>query len=271
MSSGPLRSASQQTRPHASTLTSSIGERHHPPWRNPSREVLQGRTVRLEKLDWSKHGAAAFEAVGNSAEVWHYMPRGPFPDAETMRISMAACAASVTDPFVIYAVVRQSDDKVIGLAAYLRMRANHGSVEVGQLAFCPVELQRTRASTEVQLLMMEYVFNDLHYRRYEWKCDRLNARSMSAATRLGFTFEGVFRQDMWNKGRNRDTAWFSIIDSEWPLVEKALRAYFADDNFDAAGLQIRSLATIRATLIEQAQSASAAPAASDDNATETQP
>jgi hypothetical protein len=167
--------------------------------------------------------------------------------------------------------VRQSDDKVIGLAAYLRMRANHGSVEVGQLAFCPVELQRTRASTEVQLLMMEYVFNDLHYRRYEWKCDRLNARSMSAATRLGFTFEGVFRQDMWNKGRNRDTAWFSIIDSEWPLVEKALRAYFADDNFDAAGLQIRSLATIRATLIEQAQSASAAPAASDDNATETQP
>jgi hypothetical protein len=108
MSSGPLRSASQQTRPHASTLTSSIGERHHPPWRNPSREVLQGRTVRLEKLDWSKHGAAAFEAVGNSAEVWHFMPRGPFPDAETMRISMAACSASVTDPFLIYAVIRQS-------------------------------------------------------------------------------------------------------------------------------------------------------------------
>lgn len=240
---------------------------------------MQGRLVKLEKLDWNKHGARLFEAVGNSAEVWHYMPRGPFPDAETMRISMAACSASVIDPFLIYVVIRLADNKVVGMAAYLRIRANYGSVEVGQLAFCPVELQRTRAATEVQLLMMEYVFNELRYRRYEWKCDRLNAKSNNAALRLGFTFEGVFRNDMWIKGRNRDTAWYAIIDSDWPTVESALRAYLADDNFDADGNQIRSLATVRAAIVEarlQAQSlanaanAANANGAADDNATEGQ-
>jgi RimJ/RimL family protein N-acetyltransferase len=241
---------------------------------------MQGRLVKLEKLDWNKHGTRVFDAVGNSAEVWHFMPRGPFPDAETMRISMAACSASVTDPFMIYVVIRLADNKVVGMTAYLRIRANYGSVEVGQLAFCPVELQRTRAATEVQLLMMEYVFNELHYRRYEWKCDRLNAKSMNAALRLGFTFEGVFRNDMWIKGRSRDTAWYAIIDSDWPTVEKALRAYLADDNFDSDGAQIRSLATVRAAIAaeqiahaqDQASPAAVASrvAVADDNATEQQ-
>ena len=213
--------------------------------------VLRGRFVRLELVDWAKHGAL-FAAVGQSADVWRYMPRGPWTDEAAFRSDFDALLSSATDPFVNFAVVRLSDDAVVGCLSLLRIRTAHRSVEVGQVAFSPTAMQRTPASTEAQLLLAQYVFDVLQYRRYEWKCDLSNDKSYAAAARLGFKFEGTFRQDMIIRkdglARSRDTAWFSILDSEWPVVKQALQAWVSPANFDAQGQQRETLQQIRARI-----------------------
>jgi len=136
--------------------------------------------------------------------------------------------------------VDPSTGKAAGLASYLRIMPSVGVIEVGHINYSP-QLQKTAAATEAMYLMMRYVFEDLGYRRYEWKCDALNAGSRRAATRLGFTFEGIFRQATMYKGRSRDTAWFSILDSEWPLLKEAFECWLSPDNFTASGQQQQSL------------------------------
>lgn len=168
-----------------------------------------------------------------------YMTFGPFGDAAALQVFLEESAAC--DDRLFFAVVRRSDERALGLAAYLRIDPAAGSIEVGSLAFSPA-LQRTTEATEAMALMMAYVFDELGYRRYEWKCDSLNAASRRAATRLGFVFEGIFRQATVVRGRNRDTAWFSITDREWPALRRAQGAWLAPDNFDPTGKQRRALA-----------------------------
>jgi RimJ/RimL family protein N-acetyltransferase len=143
------------------------------------------------------------------------------------------------DP-LFHAVIDKRTNKAVGFATFMRIDPVMGVIEVGNINFSPA-LQRTPAATEAMFLMMQRVFNELGYRRYEWKCDNLNAPSHKAAKRLGFTYEGLFRQALVYKGRNRDTAWFSIIDSEWPALEKAFNAWLSEDNFDESGNQVRKL------------------------------
>jgi RimJ/RimL family protein N-acetyltransferase len=188
--------------------------------------VLEGRTCRLEPLDADRHAADLHAAYGTAPgdRLWTYMPTGPFADAGAYRAWVQGVAHR-PDPFFL-AVVDRTTGGATGVASYLRITPEHGTVEVGFITFSPL-LQRTIAATEAMALMMGHAFDDLGYRRYEWKCDALNAPSRRAAERLGFRFEGVHRQAVVVKGRNRDTAWFSILDSEWPTVRAALDAWLA--------------------------------------------
>lgn len=209
----------------------------------PGRVALVGRTVALEPLDPARHGASLAAAFGEdrTGALWTYLSYGPFSDDAALMAWLETSAAS-EDP-LFFAIVRRSDAAALGLAAYLRIDPRAGSIEVGGLAFSPA-LQRTTLATEAMALMMAHAFDDLGYRRYEWKCDALNAPSRRAAERLGFVFEGVFRQATVVRGRNRDTAWFSVIDREWPALRAAQRAFLAPENFDAAGRQRRPLADL---------------------------
>lgn len=144
-------------------------------------------------------------------------------------------------------MVDRTTGKAVGTLALMRIDPTHGVIEVGNVMLSPL-LQQTPASTEAQFLLMAYVFDTLGYRRYEWKCDSLNAPSRRTAARLGFQFEGIFRQAVVYKGRNRDTAWFSVIDTEWPLLRQAFEAWLSDDNQDAQGRQRRSLTQVRESL-----------------------
>jgi len=175
------------------------------------------------------------------------MSDGPFPDAQAYRNYLARIAQE-TDPLHL-AVVDLHTGLPTGTLALMRQQAQHGVIEVGFVAFSPA-LQRSRIATEAQCLLMSYVFDQLGYRRYEWKCDSLNQRSRHAAERLGFQYEGTFRQALIYKGRNRDTAWFSIIDKEWPIVKAALQQWLAPENFDAQARQIKRLQAIRDDLTE---------------------
>ena len=213
-----------------------------PGWRpppRPGRTVLEGRYGRLEPLDAARHAADLYGAYSLDAEgrMWTYLHSGPFASAGEYRAWVEARQDSA-DP-LFFAVVDAASGRAAGVASYLRIDPANGVVEVGHLAFSP-RLQRTRVATEAMYLMMKHAFA-LGYRRYEWKCDALNAPSRRAAERLGFTFEGVFRQAVVYKGRNRDTAWYSVIDSEWPVLETAFLAWLDPDNFDADGRQRRSL------------------------------
>jgi RimJ/RimL family protein N-acetyltransferase len=198
--------------------------------------VLRGDRVRLEPLDpaWADDLQAA--AAGDP-QLWDYLPYGPFADTAAMRAHLAAQAASA-DP-LFYAVVE--DGRAAGVVSYLRVEPEHGCIEIGHIWF-GAALQRTPAATEAIYLLARHAFDDLGNRRLEWKCDAANARSRRAAERFGFTFEGVFRQHMIVKGRNRDTAWFSIVDGEWPAVREAFEAWLAPENFDADGRQKAPLA-----------------------------
>jgi RimJ/RimL family protein N-acetyltransferase len=169
--------------------------------------------------------------------MWTYLSSGPFTSSAELR-SWVEARQDSEDP-LFFAVVDASTARAAGVSSYLRIEPAHGVVEVGHLAFAP-QLQRTRVATEAMYLMMKHVF-DIGYRRCEWKCDALNAPSRRAAERLGFTFEGIFRQAIVYKGRNRDTAWYSVIDSEWPVLETSFRAWLDPDNFDADGRQRRRL------------------------------
>ncbi|MBW2235742.1 MAG: GNAT family N-acetyltransferase [Deltaproteobacteria bacterium] len=210
----------------------------------PPRAPMQGRHCRVVALDAAAHAAALHRAYAADAEGrnWTYLPYGPFDSAEGYAAWVESVQSSETEVF--YAVEELPAGKPIGVASYLRIDPAMGCIEVGHLSYAPA-LQRTVAATEAMYLMMRRVFDELGYRRYEWKCDSLNAPSMAAAKRLGFRFEGTFRQAVVMKGRNRDTAWLAILDKEWPAVRSALEAWLDPANFDANGSQRRRLEAIR--------------------------
>ncbi|MGE3313157.1 MAG: GNAT family N-acetyltransferase [Limisphaerales bacterium] len=201
----------------------------------PEHRVFEGRFCRLEPLDPARHAADLFSANAEDSEgrMWTYLPYGPFVDWNDY-LHWVESVAKSEDP-LFFAIVDPGKERAIGVAAYLRIDPANGSVEVGHLGYSP-RLQRTPAATEAMARMMRHAF-DLGYRRYEWKCDALNAPSRAAAERLGFRFEGVFRQAAVVKGRSRDTVWYSILDSEWPAVASALEAWLAPSNFDDSGRQ----------------------------------
>ncbi|MEZ4278446.1 MAG: GNAT family protein [Myxococcota bacterium] len=214
-----------------------------PDWQGamlPRRESIPGQHCRLDPLDAERHAEDLFGAYAADPKGanWTYLPYGPFERVEQYRAWLAGKQASESEVF--FAIVDPKTDRPLGVAAYLRIAPETGSIEVGHLSYSPA-LQRTVASTEAMYRMMRRVFEDWGYRRYEWKCDALNAPSRAAATRLGFRFEGVFRQLMVSKGRNRDTAWFSIIDTEWPALRAGFEAWLAPANFDGDGRQRRRL------------------------------
>jgi len=207
----------------------------------PERVPLEGRYVRLEPLEQATHGAALWAATGGAehADLWTYLADGPYADRAPFELALEKKAAS-QDP-LFFAIVDLQTGLAAGHASYLRIEPQHRSIEVGGLVYGPA-LQRTVGATETIFLLGRHAFEDLHYRRYEWKCNALNSRSRQAALRLGFTFEGIFRHHMIVKGRNRDTAWFSMLDSEWPDRKAALERWLDPDNFDAAGEQKEKLA-----------------------------
>lgn len=215
------------------------------PAARPPRATMNGRLVRLEPLDAARHGAALFDAFARepSGRDWTYMPVGPFPERQAFDAWLEAVEQS-HDP-MFHAILDAETGLALGFASYLRIEPATGVIEVGFIAFSR-QLQGTAAATEAMYLMMARVFDELGYRRYEWKCDALNAPSRRAAERLGFTYEGTFRQATIYKHRNRDTAWFSVLDSEWPALRAAFEAWLAPENFDAAGRQKTSLAALRA-------------------------
>ncbi|GAB4370797.1 MAG: GNAT family protein [Kiloniellaceae bacterium] len=213
----------------------------------PPRKPMEGRLCRVEPLDPARHSADLFAANGADTEGrnWTYLPYGPFAALADYRAWMEKTCLG-DDP-LFHAIVDLASSKAVGLASYLRIDPANGVIEVGHINLSPA-LQRTPAATEAMFLMMARAFDELGYRRYEWKCNALNAASRNAALRLGFRFEGIFRQAGVVKGRNRDTAWFSLLDSEWPAAKAAFQAWLAPDNFDAAGRQKRGLAALRATV-----------------------
>jgi len=209
----------------------------------PPRTAMAGRYCRVEPLDPDRHAEHLFAANGLEPEGrdWAYMPYGPFETLDAYRDWMEKdCLGD--DP-LFHAVVDATTGKAAGVASYLRIVPAVGCIEVGHIKLAP-SLQRSRAATEAMYLMMARVFDELGYRRFEWKCDALNGPSRKAAERLGFTFEGVFRQATIYKGRNRDTAWYSIIDADWPGIRFAFEAWLAADNFDADGNQKSRLAEL---------------------------
>ena len=205
----------------------------------PRRETLEGRAVLIQPLDPLVHGDALYEGThaDHREQLWLYLPEGPFPDRSTFGSYLKR--ASVSEDPLFFAIVDKSSGVAAGMAAYLRIEPNHKVIEVGHILFTP-KLQRTVAATEAMFLMAQHVF-DLGYRRYEWKCNSLNEPSLRAARRLGFTFEGVFRQHMIVKGRNRDSAWFSMLDSEWPARKASFEHWLDPRNFDENGVQKLSL------------------------------
>ncbi len=209
----------------------------------PTQSVLNGQYCRLERVS-AVHADDLFEAyqLPGSEKDWTYLPAGPFKDRQAFDLHFNAILASV-DP-LHYAVVDLATGKAIGTVALMRIDAKNGVIEMGWVVYSRA-LMRTRMATEAQFLLMSYVMDKLHYRRYEWKCDSLNEGSRKAALRLGFKFEGLFRNATVYKGRTRDTAWFSIIDEEWPEVRNALVSWLSSDNFDNQGQQRHSLSDVR--------------------------
>ena len=174
--------------------------------------------------------------------MWTYLPRGPYASlAEFGAYAKTACQSD--DPLV-HTIIDNASELAVGTASYMRVEPQIGVIEVGSITYSPI-LQRTAAATEAMYLMMRRVFDELGYRRYEWKCDSLNAPSRAAAARLGFQYEGLFRQASMTRGRNRDTTWFSIIDREWPVLRAAFEAWLDPANFDPDGRQRQSLASFR--------------------------
>ncbi|RPI15988.1 MAG: N-acetyltransferase [Lysobacterales bacterium] len=215
-----------------------------PDWQprpRPSRSPLQGRHCRVEPLSVARRARELHEANGEDREgrMWTYLLYGPHATLADYVAWLEPREASA-DP-LFFTIVDEATDRGVGLASYLRIEPEHGTIEVGHLQYSP-RLQRTAAATEAMYLMMKQAF-DLGYRRYEWKCDALNTASRRAAERLGFRYEGTFRQAVVYKGRNRDTAWYSVIDAEWPALAAALGRWLDPANFDKQGRQRRSLAT----------------------------
>ncbi|MCP8686599.1 GNAT family N-acetyltransferase [Marinobacterium sedimentorum] len=207
----------------------------------PARTLLTGRFCQLEPLQ-SRHADDLFAANSQDTDgrSWTYMPYGPFASAADYRRWVEASSQGCDPQF--YAIVQPSDGRALGVASYLRITPRSGAIEVGHIHYS-AQLQRQSAATEAMYLLMRHAF-ELGYRRYEWKCDALNALSRAAAQRLGFAYEGTFRQATVYKGRNRDTAWYSVIDSEWPLLRRCFEQWLAPENFDAAGRQRHGLSEL---------------------------
>ncbi|WP_018150875.1 GNAT family N-acetyltransferase [Leeia oryzae] len=216
---------------------------HWTPRPYPSGDTLQGRYCRLEHVDLVRHGDdlfAAYQAATDGRD-WTYIPVGPFTDRALFAQHLQTIQAS-KDP-LHYAVIDQQSGKALGTLSLMRIDPQNGVIEVGFVVYSPA-LKHTRIATEAQYLLMAYAFDTLGYRRYEWKCDALNAPSRVAAERLGFRFEGVFRNASIYKGRSRDTAWYSITDAEWPAVRHALCQWLDAANFDATGKQKQGLSLL---------------------------
>jgi len=209
--------------------------------RRPVPTTLIGRYATLVPLDPAAHAEALYEEIRGRDEVWLYLFEPPPPNRAAFTALLERKAAS---PDRVYLTVMDHTlGQAAGYASYLRIDEAHRSIEVGDILFTPA-IQRTRAATDAMYLMARHAFEDLGYRRYEWKCNDLNAPSKRAAVRFGFTFEGVFRQHMIVKGRNRDTAWFAMLDADWPARKAAFERWLDPANFDAAGRQRVSLSAI---------------------------
>ena len=210
----------------------------------PPRSQMLGQYCRLEPLDIKLHADDLYDAYGKDQDQsnWTYLPYGPF-DNKLDFVAWLEATSQGDDP-LFHTVIDLKTNKAVGVATYLRINPKDGVIEVGHIHFSPL-MQQTPISTEAMYLMMSRVFNELGYRRYEWKCDSLNGPSKAAALRLGFQFEGIFRQLTMYKGRNRDTAWFGIIDKEWPKLEAAFEAWLSPENFDVTGQQINKLQYFR--------------------------
>jgi RimJ/RimL family protein N-acetyltransferase len=209
----------------------------------PPRTPLAGRFCRVEPLDPARHAADLFAANGDdpTGARWTYLAYGPFADEASFRAWVDE--VSRRDDPLFHAIVDSASGRAVGVASLMRIDPANGVIEVGHINFSP-RLARTPAATEAMYLLMRRVFDELGYRRYEWKCDSLNAASRAAAERLGFRYEGLFRQAVVYKGRNRDTAWFSILDSEWPALRQAFERWLDPANFDAGGRQRVRLADL---------------------------
>jgi RimJ/RimL family protein N-acetyltransferase len=204
----------------------------------PGPVTLRGRTVTLEPLNAERHAAALWQAVHGHDELWTWLFDGPYATEADLRRGIEE--KQTASGAVFLAIVPADSEQAAGWASYMRMEPAHGAVEVGNILLAP-SLQRTTAATEAMYLMAGHVFDYLGYRRYEWKCNALNLPSRHAAERLGFTFEGIFRQHMVIKGQNRDTAWYSMLDREWPARKQAFEDWLAPENFDGQGRQRISL------------------------------
>lgn len=220
------------------------------PVQPPRPVILRGRTVTLEPLDADRHSAAIWNTVRGHDEVWTWLADGPYAGESGLRTALAEKQASQNAVFLAILPAPEGQlakspdvpgpDRAAGYASYMRPDPAHGVVEVGNILLSP-GLQRTTAATEAMYLMARHVFEDLGYRRYEWKCNAENEPSRRAALRLGFSFEGIFRQHMVIKDRNRDTAWFAMLDHEWPTRKQAFEAWLNPRNFDLNGRQLRRL------------------------------
>jgi RimJ/RimL family protein N-acetyltransferase len=199
----------------------------------PGGVTLTGRFGTLERIDAVRHGADLWDAVRDHADIWYYMPAGPFADAASFQDYVKQCESNRER---IFYTVLQPDGRAVGFMALMEIRPAHRVVEIGNIVY-GAPLQRTPLGTEAQYLIARYAFETLGYRRYEWKCNALNAASRRAAERFGFTYEGTFRGHMIVKGRNRDTAWFSMLDSEWPARKAAFERWLQPSNFDGEGRQ----------------------------------
>lgn len=217
-----------------------------PPY--PEHVIMEGRFCRLEPLD-THHAESLYSANAEDAEQrnWTYLPYGPFSTLADFRTWIEQFCRG-NDP-LFYAIIDRAKETAVGVASYLRINPNSGSIEVGHLNYSP-QLQRTPAATEAMYLMMKHAF-ELGYRRYEWKCNALNSPSRIAAQRLGFSFEGIFRQAAIIKGRNRDTAWYAALDREWPALKKTFQQWLSPLNFDEHGKQKVSLSALTAPLLNQ--------------------
>ena len=208
--------------------------------KTPLRKKLMGEYVILEPINLTKHATQLYKnfSADKKSIIWNYLPYGPFKNIKDFKTWIAKNCLT-KDPF-FYAIYSKRHDQYSGMASYLRITPDHGSIEVGHINYSPL-LQNTVEGTETMYLMMTNAFEQLGNRRYEWKCNNLNNDSKKAALRLGFTYEGIFRQMNVFKGRNRDTAWFSIIDSEWKKLKKRYLKYLNSNNFDDNFIQKQKL------------------------------
>jgi RimJ/RimL family protein N-acetyltransferase len=219
------------------------------PSTHPQGSVMEGHLCQLVPIDVQRHSQDLFNAfqMDKSHHNWTYLPYGPFEQYEDFKLWLEAVSNN-GDPY-FFSVIDRSNAKAVGVASYLRITPTVGVIEVGHIHFSPL-MQGSTLATEAMFLMMSNIFDCLGYRRYEWKCDSLNKPSCRAAQRLGFTFEGIFRQATLYKRRNRDTAWYSILDTEWSVIKNVFENWLNSDNFDDQGNQKTSLSVIMKTALK---------------------